>query len=157
MIHAAETETAIYQQENVAIKTTLFSNGVEVTPAQLPALDLPPLTSGFAGEQASAQGSPQWDTHPTASASINISVAYDERINDKRLRVSPIGDFGSEDLYDALPLPSTGNADTGLQLLDPATLFSGPPPHFAYLGAGALDTMPRQLDTSVVGINFILA
>lgn len=166
MISAVESETAIYQQENVAIRTTLFSNGVQASPAQLPVVDTPPFTSGFAGELASIQGtqdglldngqllqqSTLWAPQPT----MTISVAYDERINDSRLRVSPASDFSSQDQSNA-SLSFPGNVDTGLELLDPATLFGEPPAHLADLGAGGLETMPKQLDTSVVGINFILA
>jgi hypothetical protein len=168
MISVVESETAIFHQENAAMKTTLSENGVQTGPGPLPALDFQTLTAGIssaeghnlqesvqASESQPLYQSPPWAAQSTTPSSTTISVGYDERISAKRLHVSSPSDSGSQDLHSAHRTPPAINFDAILELRDPASFFADPPPQFANLGA--LETMPKQLDTSFEGINFILA
>lgn len=172
MVSVVESETAIYQQENAALRAALAINGVQRAPVQLPAPDLQPLTSVGSSEPPSLQGSSpnqlgvspplqqsrQWATQPDYSSSTtSIRVGFDEQINTKRLRVSPASDTGSQDLRNTVHTPYRPDVEYMPEFPDPSTLFADPPPQFADLDIGALETMPPQPDTSFVGINFILA
>lgn len=173
MISVVESETVIYQQDNAAMRSTLTMNGVQTVPVQLPVLDLQPLSSAaVSGDHLSLQGgspnqigasqplqqSPQWTTHSDYSPSTtSISVGFDEQINANRLRVSPVSDSGSQRLRNTVPTTYTSNVEYVPEFPDPSALFADPPPQFANLDIGALETMPSQPETSFVGINFILA
>lgn len=173
MISVVENETAIFRNENAAMKSTLSRNGVQAAPDQLLAIDsqVPTrITSSADGrtnlhtnypmpldESNSPQHRSPWGTLSAATSSSTISIGYDDRIRAKRLRVSPASDEGSQNLHVSTrsPPPATFDAMQDLTLPDPASCFADPPPQFANFGV--LETMPRQLDSSFDGINFILA
>jgi hypothetical protein len=170
MISAVESETAVFQQENAAMRTTLSRSGVQTAAVQLPVLGLQNFTSGISsaeapnlqgsgpiqlGESQPLQQSSQWATQSSPSSSTTtISVGYDELINKSRLRVSPASD-GSQDLRSVVRTPSTANTQAIPELPDVPSVFADPPPQFA--NQSSLETMPKQLDSSFHGINFILA
>jgi hypothetical protein len=166
MISSVEIEAAAFKQENTAIKFMLTKSGVPTSLATLPDLDLKPLPS-IPVETADFQGTPpsnlgdsqpfqqgsQWYSQSDGSSNTTISVTFDERIDTSRLHVSPTSDFDAQDVL-GFPASSSSNVDPIPVLPDPTTLFADPPPQFQ---AGYLDTMPEQLDKSLIGINFILA
>lgn len=161
MISVVESETKTFQQENISIKSTLSKHGVQAPPSYIPTAGASP--DGRAGLQESDplqlgnghefQQSTSWaKSSASPSSTTTISVGYDDRIRTKRLQVSPSSDSGSQGLRSAT---STTGYDAVPELPDDAECFGYPPPQFDNLNA--LENMPKQLDGSFEGINFILA
>jgi hypothetical protein len=161
MISVVESETTTFQQENASIKSTLSKHGVQAPPSYVPATGVSPHRG--AGLQESAplqldngqqlqQSSSRAKSSGSPSSTTTISIGYDDRIRKKRLRVSPSSDSGSQGLRSAA---STTGYNPVIELPDADSCFGYAPPQFDNLNAP--QTMPKQLDGSFDGINFILA
>lgn len=162
VISAIQSEAVAIHQENTAIKNTLAQRGVQASPGRLPNPDFPRTTTALEAaalqyNQQPLEQSLQWARHSSPTSSI--SVTYDERMEASRLSVSPISDFKSQHTFPVNP-PRTASVDTTPalpKLPDPPSFFEDPPAHFRNRGGNVVETMPKQLDASFEGINFILA
>jgi hypothetical protein len=162
MISAMQSEAVAFHHENAAIKDALAQRGVQASPGRLPNPDFPRTTSALEAaalqyNQQPLEQSLEWARHSSPSSSI--SVTFDERMDASCLHVSPASDFTSQHTFPVNPPPSSTIDTTPAlpKLPDPPSFFADPPPHFRNRGGNVVETMPKQLDTSFEGINFILA